>query len=127
MTGGQIHAQNQPNQGFETMSVPADGDPVLTGPVAMELLRQVVDPELHFNIVDLGLVYGVEAAPDRGVAVTMTLTSPGCPYGPVIIHEVREVLKAAGAAGVEVDVVWDPPWSPEKMSDEAKLELGFDV
>ena len=109
------------------MSVPADGEPVLTGPVAMELLRQVVDPELHFNIVDLGLVYAVDAAPDRGVVVTMTLTSPGCPYGPVIIHEVREVLKAAGASNVEVDIVWDPKWSPEMMSDEAKLELGFDV
>jgi metal-sulfur cluster biosynthetic enzyme len=85
----------------------------------------VVDPELHFNIVDLGLVYGVTLMPGKAMTVHMTLTSPGCPYGPVILHEVREVLKAGGAEVVEVELVWDPPWSQANMSDEARLQLGL--
>lgn len=94
----------------------------------MELLKQVIDPELFYNIVDLGLVYATKVTPDSKVLVTMTLTSPGCPYGPVIMHEVREVLKAADAADVDIDLVWEPPWDPHKMmSDEAKLDLGFDL
>lgn len=93
----------------------------------LEVLRTVFDPEIHMNIVDLGLVYAV--APSSGaVAVDMTLTTPGCPYGPYLLHLVRETLLAMeGVDDVELNVVWDPPWSPEKMSEEARLEFGFEV
>jgi metal-sulfur cluster biosynthetic enzyme len=95
-------------------------------PVILDALRQVIDPELHFNIVDLGLVYGVETAAGDAT-VTMTLTSPGCPYGPLIIHEVKETVKSLGAGSVNVNIVWDPPWGVDRMSEEIKLELGFDL
>jgi metal-sulfur cluster biosynthetic enzyme len=87
----------------------------------------VYDPELHMNIVDLGLVYGAEVAGDK-VTVRMTLTSPGCPYGPYLLHQVKATLLAMkGIKDAEVEVVWDPPWGPDKMTEEARLELGFDV
>ncbi|HOW98463.1 MAG TPA: iron-sulfur cluster assembly protein [Kiritimatiellia bacterium] len=94
----------------------------------MEVLRHVYDPELQMDIVELGLVYGVELEPDGRVKVNMTLTSPGCPYGPELVAEVKATLMMArGVKGVEVNVVWDPPWGPEKMSEAARLDLGFDV
>lgn len=90
-------------------------------------LSLVVDPELHMNIVDLGLVY--EVTMENGLAtVQMTLTTPGCPYGPYILHEVDMACKSQpGVEDVNIEVVWDPPWSPEMMSEEARLELGFDL
>ncbi|MFT5122092.1 MAG: metal-sulfur cluster biosynthetic enzyme [Candidatus Omnitrophota bacterium] len=92
-----------------------------------EVLRNVIDPEIHYNIMDIGLIYDV-GLNDAGEAdIQMTLTSPGCPYGPMIIHDVKENVKSLGISQVNIEVVWDPPWSPEKMSDEAKLELGFDL
>ena len=92
-----------------------------------EALRQVVDPELHMNIVDLGLVYDVSLDGAKAV-VQMTLTSPGCPYGPYILHDVDQALK--GVSGIEdtdVQVVWEPAWGPHMMSEEMRLELGFDI
>ena len=94
----------------------------------MEVLRHVYDPELQMDLVELGLVYGVEILPDGRVKVNMTLTSPGCPYGPELVAEVKATLMMArGVKGVEVNVVWEPPWGPEKMSEAARLDLGFDV
>lgn len=94
----------------------------------LEVLRHVFDPELQMDIVELGLVYGVEILPDGRVKVNMTLTSPGCPYGPELVAEVKAVLMMSrGVKGVEVNVVWEPPWGPEKMSEAARLDLGFDV
>jgi metal-sulfur cluster biosynthetic enzyme len=96
--------------------------------LVMEALREVKDPELHMGIVDLGLIYGVEIM-DAGkhVEVRMSLTSPGCPYGPQIVNEVRDVV--AGLPGVDtadVRVVWDPPWDPRThASDEIKDKLGL--
>ena len=92
-----------------------------------DVLRTVVDPELHINIVDLGLVYGVELHGPT-VDVKMTLTSPGCPYGPYLLHQVKDtLLHMKGIDDASVLVVWEPPWGPDKMSEEARLELGFDV
>ena len=92
-----------------------------------EVLKQVVDPELQMNIVDLGLVYGVEQRESK-VHVDLTLTSPGCPYGPYILHGVKQnLLTLKGIEDVDIDVVWEPPWGPDKMTEEAKLELGFDI
>ena len=92
----------------------------------MENLKNVYDPEIGINIVDLGLVYDVDVAEVGDVLVTMTLTSIGCPLGPVIVQEVTGALRdLPGIGGVDVKLVWSPPWSPEKMSEEARDELGI--
>ncbi|MBU1695291.1 MAG: DUF59 domain-containing protein [Verrucomicrobia bacterium] len=108
--------------------VPAGSEEGLREPDVIDVLRHVYDPELQMNIVELGLVYGVELQPDGRVKVNMTLTSPGCPYGPELVAEVKAMLMMTrGVKGVEVAIVWDPPWGPDKMSEAARLELGFDV
>ena len=87
-------------------------------------LKEVEDPEIRYNIVDIGLIYDVRI--DKGmVVVDMTLTSPTCPVGPYIIAQVEEkVKKLPGVSGVTVNIVWEPLWSPARMSDEAKVALG---
>lgn len=107
---------------------PAPGQRVDWSPDQVrDVLRTVVDPELHINIIDLGLVYGVEVH-GPVVDVKMTLTSPGCPYGPYLLHQVKDtLLQMKGIDDATVAVVWEPPWGPDKMSEEARLELGFDV
>lgn len=115
------------------MNTPAhEGSPVVeTGTVAeqavWELLKAVIDPELQYSIVDIGLVYGVTV--NNGmVLVKMTLTSPGCPYGPALVEQVQWVLNTLqGVKGVKADLVFDPPWTPARMTEEVRLELGFDV
>lgn len=90
-----------------------------------ELLREVYDPELGVNIVDLGLVYEIRND-DGDVYVRMTLTTPGCPLHDTIVSAVERVLEGQpGIRSVRVDIVWNPPWSPDKMSEEAKRQLGF--
>ena len=92
----------------------------------MEALKQVIDPELFVNVVDLGLVYGADIDDDGNVRVTMTLTSPGCPIGPMVGEMVQDALSPVeGINEVEVDIVWTPPWGPHMMSEDAKLELGY--
>jgi len=89
-------------------------------------LKEIYDPEIPVNIYDLGLIYGVEVDDECDVAVTMTLTTPHCPVAESMPGEVE--LRAASVPGVrdaEVNLVWDPPWNPEKMTDEARLELGM--
>jgi metal-sulfur cluster biosynthetic enzyme len=91
----------------------------------IEALRQVEDPELGMDIVDLGLLYDVEVEGPK-VKVIHTLTSMGCPVGPMIQENVDQVVRALpDVQDVEVELTWDPPWSPEKMSDDAKFILGF--
>jgi metal-sulfur cluster biosynthetic enzyme len=90
-----------------------------------EALKNVVDPELGVNIVDLGLVYGVDIS-DNTVHVTYTLTTMGCPIGPLIEAEIRQFVEGIdGVDTVEAEMVVRPPWSPEMMSEEAKAALGF--
>ena len=92
----------------------------------IEALKDIYDPEIPVNIYDLGLIYGVEATEDGDVAVTMTLTTPHCPVAESMPGEVEtRVGEVEGVASAEVALVWDPPWDPQKMSDEAKLELGM--
>ncbi len=92
----------------------------------LENLRNVYDPEIGVNIVDLGLVYDVDVADAGDVLITMTLTSLGCPLGPVIVQEATNALAdLPEIGGVEVKLVWSPPWSPEKMSEDARDELGI--
>jgi metal-sulfur cluster biosynthetic enzyme len=91
----------------------------------IEALRQVEDPELGMDIVDLGLLYDVEIEGPK-VKVTHTLTSMGCPVGPLIQEDIGRVAREVpGVEDVDVELTWDPPWSPEKMSDDAKFILGF--
>ncbi|HYH11130.1 MAG TPA: iron-sulfur cluster assembly protein [Thermomicrobiales bacterium] len=92
----------------------------------IEGLKNVYDPEIGINIVDLGLVYEADIADNGDVLVTMTLTSLGCPLGPVIMQEVNNALRdLPGIGETDVKLVWSPPWSPENMSEEAKDELGI--
>lgn len=92
----------------------------------VEALRAIYDPEIPVNIYDLGLIYGVEIDADNHVTVTMTLTTPHCPVAEIMPAEVENRARAVeGASGATVDLVWDPPWDPSKMSEEAQLELGF--
>jgi metal-sulfur cluster biosynthetic enzyme len=98
---------------------------VATREEVVEALRQVEDPELGMDIVDLGLMYDVEVEGPK-VKVTYTLTSMGCPVGPMIDEQIGDVTRALpGVEDVETELTWDPPWSPEKMSDDAKFILGF--
>ena len=90
-----------------------------------EALRGVEDPELGMDIVELGLFYDVEIEGPK-VKVIHTLTSMGCPVGPMIQENIDEIARAMpDVEDVEVELTWDPPWSPEKMSDDAKFILGF--
>ncbi len=102
-----------------------DAAQLLTAAGCREALKAVIDPEIYQNIVDLGLVYGVEVTGDNVVAVTMTLTTPHCPLGPQIIEDVEQVLTAQGASAVQVHIVWEPPWTPDAMTDELKRTLGI--
>ena len=88
-------------------------------------LRTVKDPELNVNVVDLGLVYSIHTHDDQ-VEVEMTLTSPACPAGPEILRNAMSALeKVEGVTKADVRLVMSPPWSPERMSDSARDELGF--
>jgi metal-sulfur cluster biosynthetic enzyme len=91
----------------------------------VEALRQVEDPELGMDIVDLGLLYDVEIEGPK-VKVIHSLTSMGCPAGPMIQDDIRTVASALpGVEDVEIELTWTPPWTPELMSDDAKFILGF--
>jgi FeS assembly SUF system protein len=92
----------------------------------IDALREIYDPEIPVNIYDLGLIYGVDVSPEADVAVTMTLTTPHCPVAESMPGEVElRVSSVPGVRDAEVNLVWDPPWDPAKMSDEARLELGM--
>lgn len=115
------------------MTTPAGPDGPSTAPadarlaqVAWQALRRVVDPEAGLNVVDLGLVYGVEAGPS-GVAVRMTMTSAACPMAGMIVDDAFDELEAALPPGtpVDVDLVWEPPWTPERLSADARLQFGW--
>jgi metal-sulfur cluster biosynthetic enzyme len=91
----------------------------------LEALRQVEDPELGMDIVDLGLVYDVEVEGPKA-KVTYSLTSMGCPAGPLIAQDIdRAAREVPGVEEVEMELTFDPPWTPDKMSDDAKFILGF--
>jgi metal-sulfur cluster biosynthetic enzyme len=113
----------------EERAMPVSKDEVL------QALKECYDPEIPVNIVDLGLIYEVRfvpAPPEAGegqlVEVEMTMTSPGCPSHTFISQQVKERLeRMPGVKGAAVNVVWSPPWGPERLSDEARQKLGIDV
>lgn len=99
--------------------------PPPTAEVARKALRAVKDPELGLNIIDIGLVYDVTVSDAGAVHVRMTLTSPGCPAGTEIMDDVRRTLDdLIGVTSVEVELVWDPYWTPDKMDPRVRAFLG---
>jgi metal-sulfur cluster biosynthetic enzyme len=109
-----------------TASAPSGDDAPVGKEAVLDALRNVVDPELGINIVDLGLVYEVEIGADGGVDITYSLTTMGCPIGPMIEDQMRQFLAPVPGVGeVRPEMVLRPPWSPEMMSDEAKGALGI--
>jgi metal-sulfur cluster biosynthetic enzyme len=87
-------------------------------------LKQCMDPEIPINIVDMGLIYGIDVAENNDVKIKMTMTTQGCPLHETLVNDVtRYAKKVSGVNNVKVDIVWDPPWSIDKMSDEAKTML----
>lgn len=90
-----------------------------------ESLKSVIDAEVGINIVDLGLVYGIDAGPE-GIRVTMTMTTASCPLGEYLTMQVKDVLRKSfpGIKSVNVEIVWQPPWTPAMMSDAARAKLG---
>jgi FeS assembly SUF system protein len=110
-------------------STPESTDPVNVEEVresVIETLRTIFDPEIPVNIYEIGLIYGLEVEPSGRVNVRMTLTSPMCPVAETLPPEVETKINAVpGVREVVLDVVWDPPWNPQMMSDDAKLLLGI--
>ena len=90
------------------------------------LLRTVFDPEIPINVYELGLIYGIDVEPTGQVHVRMTLTAPACPVAGTLPGEVEDKIRAIpGVRDVRVELVWDPPWSPDKMSEAARLQLNL--
>ena len=91
-----------------------------------EVLRECFDPEIPVNVVDLGLIYGV-AIDEDGVIIRMTLTAPGCTMGAAIATEIEDkLLGIPDCARANVEIVWEPPWTPQRMSEAARKQLGLD-
>ncbi len=98
---------------------------MVTEDAVFEAIKEIIDPEVGINIVDMGLIYGVDVEADT-VNVTMTLTSPGCPAGGQIVNGTQHVTQQLeGIEEVNINVVWTPRWTPEMMTEEAKDELGI--
>ncbi len=114
-------------EGNSGSEMPIDGD---LEQAAWDQLKTCYDPEIPVNIVDLGLVYSLSVKPHQEggseVNVQMTLTAPGCGMGPIIASEARQkILALDGVADANVDLVWDPPWTPDRISEEGKQKLGM--
>ncbi len=103
-----------------------EGTPVADENAVIEAIRTVYDPEIPVNLYDLGLIYEMAIAGDGGVKVLMTLTTPGCPVAGEMPGMVAQAVALVDGTGeVEVELTWDPPWTPEKMSEDARLALGM--
>ena len=127
--GAKLERKRDYLEGFLAEKVPA-ADPAAPGgdlyEAVIAALKDIFDPEIPVNIYDLGLIYGVDVSDDGAVVVAMTLTTPHCPVAESMPGEVElRVSAVPGVRDAEVNLVWDPPWDPAKMSDEARLELGM--
>ena len=92
----------------------------------IEALKQIYDPEIPVNIYDLGLIYDIDIDENGVVAVEMTLTTPGCPVAQTFPGHVEDAVRSVeGVSAASVELVWDPPWCPDNLSEAAKLELGL--
>ena len=110
-----------------TIAEPRAGEPEGLRTRIIERLESCYDPEIPVNIFQLGLIYDIEIDAERAARVTMTLTSPMCPVAESLPPEVEaKVAEVDGVSSARVEVVWDPPWDPSRMSEAARLELGMD-
>jgi len=101
-------------------------DPAKVEEAVIEALKTVYDPEIPVNIYELGLIYGVEVSEDGRAEIRMTLTAPACPVAGALVEEVAEKSgRVEGVSTSHVELVWDPPWTPDNMTEAAKLELGM--
>ncbi|MEW5884225.1 MAG: SUF system Fe-S cluster assembly protein [Armatimonadota bacterium] len=112
-----MSAERDPVQEFKTLPLKSS---------IIEALREVYDPEIPVNIYDLGLIYDISIEGEGDVEITMTLTAPGCPVAGILPGQVEQAASSVeGVNSAKVDLVWEPPWNPDMMSEEAKLVLGF--
>jgi FeS assembly SUF system protein len=110
----------------EPVVVPQSLNALVIEAQVIDALETVFDPEIPVNIYELGLIYDVKVAEDGGVGITMTLTAPSCPAAQTLPVEVEQKIRAIpGVTDAKVDITFDPPWSMERMSDAARLQLGF--
>lgn len=94
----------------------------------LDALANVIDPELGLDIVDVGLVYRVDVTEDNHIEIDFTLTTPGCPLANTIVEDIhREVAAATGIDAIDTNLIWDPPWTVEFMSEEARLQFGYPI
>jgi FeS assembly SUF system protein len=101
-------------------------DPLAVEVAVIDALRTIFDPEIPVNIYELGLIYGVDVTADGRAEVRMTLTAPACPVAGALVEEVAEKTgRVEGVSTSHVELVWDPPWTPDRMTEAAKLELGL--
>jgi FeS assembly SUF system protein len=108
------------------MDAPTDAERDVIRDLAVDAIKTVFDPEIPVNIYELGLIYDVKVQDTRVVEIEMTLTSPNCPAAQSLPSEVElKVGAVEGTSGVVVDIVWDPPWDPSRMSEAAQLELNM--
>ena len=124
---------SRPDRPADPAIIPEQSGPLTLDQKIINVLKQVYDPEIPVNIVDLGLIYEIHAAPSPmtqgsfDVQIKMTLTTPNCPEAESIPDRVRQmVVKIAEVATAEVDIVWQPPWDKSMMSDDARLILGLE-
>ncbi len=100
--------------------------PTVTAAQVLESLKQCMDPEIPISVVDMGLIYGVNISSDNKVDIKMTMTTRGCPLHDTLVSDVkRYVNKVPGVTGINVEIVWEPQWTPEKMSDEGKKLINY--
>jgi metal-sulfur cluster biosynthetic enzyme len=117
--------ETQTHEDATPSEAPAGSAGTLSRDAVYDALKNVFDPELGLNIVDLGLVYEVDVTPEGDVDIQYTLTTMGCPIGPLIEDQMRALLTELGVREVRPEMVIRPPWTPEMMSDEAKASLGI--
>ncbi len=99
---------------------------IVTSQQVLDSLKQCMDPEIPINVVDMGLIYGVNVSDDNKVDIKMTMTTRGCPLHDTLVSDVkRYVNKVPGVSGINVEIVWEPAWTPEKMSEEGKKLINY--
>lgn len=108
------------------MSLPTESPSMPDSEQVRQALRRVVDPEVGINIVDLGLVYGIEVGTAE-IRIVLTMTSPACPMSDLVMSDAKDAVRALvdDATQISLDLVWNPPWDPSKMSDKARSTLGW--
>ena len=116
----------EPNGSEAASAGDSNGNGPVTEQAILDALKHVVDPELGINIVDLGLVYEVDVSEEGTIHIEYTLTTMGCPIGPLIEHQMQSFLEnVPGVTSIDAEMVLRPPWTPEMMSEEAKAALGY--